>query len=161
MLSKADFPKRISLCHTSFGAFRIGVSECNAALIALYVLHDAGIARAEEKNVFFDKNKVKNEKFKFWKKILTEGDVEGIKTKCIFFDRRKGKTFFIRKQGGKLHRREKDKEHITMLSEPVLEHLCHLTRLSGHWEEISIPLYPFLCQNVLYFSELIAVGCDS
>ncbi|GBM66843.1 hypothetical protein AVEN_128516-1 [Araneus ventricosus] len=47
----------------------------------------------------------------------------------------------------KRHRRQKDEEHITLLSEPGSQYLGHLTPPSGHDEEIAALLFLFLART--------------
>ncbi|GBN16008.1 hypothetical protein AVEN_257948-1 [Araneus ventricosus] len=65
--STPDTCKRIFLSHTESAAFRTGVSERDAALIASAVLQDAGLVTVDE-NLVVDKNNIRREKKKLGKK---------------------------------------------------------------------------------------------
>ncbi|GBN02667.1 hypothetical protein AVEN_121180-1 [Araneus ventricosus] len=70
-----------------------------------------------------------------------EENLDGLKIKSVFFDGRRDKTLFIGKKRTSDIRRQKDEEHITLLSEPGSQYLRHLTSRSGHGEEIAASMF--------------------
>lgn len=93
-----DSCKRISLSHTASAAFRTGVSDRDAALIASAVLQDAGLVTIKDKNLVVDKNKIRREKNKLGKRIQEDENLDELKIKSVFFDGRRDKTLFIEKK---------------------------------------------------------------
>ncbi|GBM18692.1 hypothetical protein AVEN_8992-2-1, partial [Araneus ventricosus] len=146
--STPDTYKRISLSHSASAAFRTGVSEKDVASIASAVLQDARLF-TEDKNLVVAKSKIRREKKKLGKKIQEKENLDGLKIKSIFFDGRRDKTLFIGETKDKQHRRQKDEDHITLLSEPGSQYLGHLTPRSGHDEEITASLLFFLVRTKL------------
>ncbi|GBN77742.1 hypothetical protein AVEN_274590-1 [Araneus ventricosus] len=147
--STPDTCKRISLSHTASAAFRTCVSERDVAIIISVLLQDARLITEEDMNLVVDM--IHREKNKLGKKIQEEEYLDGLKIKSVFFDGRRDKTLFIGEKKDKRHRRQKDEEHITLLSDPGSQYLRHLTPRSGQGEEIAASLIDFLVRTKLIF----------
>jgi len=78
----------------------------------------------------------------------------------IFFDGQKDKTLINTKDCGALHRRTVTEKHISLIKEPELFYLGHLTSTAGTAIEMKNFIINLIASTNINIEKLVAVGCD-
>uniref|UniRef100_A0A6P7GMU2 Uncharacterized protein LOC114340002 n=1 Tax=Diabrotica virgifera virgifera TaxID=50390 RepID=A0A6P7GMU2_DIAVI len=96
------------------------------------------IKETSQSSPVFDKNKVRRERVKIRKEILSKDLDETNLLQALYFDGRIDKTYFIEtSEDGKNHRRVHKEDHLSIIQEPGSKYVGHVKPLSGKAVDIA------------------------
>lgn len=151
---------RVSLPATSKLVDRYRISNRASAAITSAVLQDIGIVSQTEKSFVIDKNKLRREKEKV-RVRLQERSCEAVNVPFgLYFDGRRDRTLTQAKIDGKVYRKQRTVEHISLILQPGSEYFGHVTPSSGSASSISKCIISYMSEKEVNVSNVIAVGCD-
>ena len=141
-------------------AYRNGVLDRAAALLATAVLDDFGLITKEDQSLVIEKNKLHRERSKFRKNLRIEKCHQNEAITNIYFDGRKVKTL--------TRTRQKEiwcgdiilEEHYVLVVEPSSAYLTHTTPISGKAIDRASSIFQFITGQGAT-DTIYAIGCDN
>ncbi len=104
---------------------------------------DVGLITDKDTSFVVDRSKIRREKEKCRVKLIESGNaIEQLNDPmCVYFDGRMDDTLVLVEKGNKSYQSIKKEKHISVITEPGSEYLCHLvpTSKSGKDTAYSIP----------------------
>jgi hypothetical protein len=167
-VSVAYVSKRPRLSNLALACDRTGVSDRAAALISSSILQNYGIipplpgsrtSKDVELENVIDRNKIRRARSKS-RKHEAECSLQINDIESIYFDGRRDETIINEKRGDTNHRKNIMKEHISIISEPGNEFLCHIGVERGTSQCIIRAILDFFNEHEIATESIIAIGCD-
>lgn len=154
--------QRRNLPNVAKASDRYAISDRAVAEITSGVLQDYGIITPDECREVIDRNKIRRERKKY-RSCVQAGSANmtvSVDPFGIYFDGRKDRTLVHENVNGKLHRRVKVEEHVSLVLEPGTSFLGHVTTLTGSSANMKESIMNFVQENSMNTDNLIAIGCD-
>ncbi|GBO35465.1 hypothetical protein AVEN_78269-1 [Araneus ventricosus] len=143
---------RLGLPSTAVVGDRFGVSDRAVVAIASSVLHDVGPITSNNSDLVVDNNKLRREK------ALNEPQV--LPLKGLYFDGLTDSTLILERVDTKRYTRKTKDEHLSLIEEPGLRYITHLSPSFGTIKQNSATIIGYFEGITQDLSQLLAIDCD-
>lgn len=161
--SNGRYNKNLELTAFARTCDRFGISDRSAAAIASSLLMDMKDNRTEamelvmnDETLVIDKNKVRREKTKVQVGMKRHLSSVEYGLKALYFDGRIDETLYVETtEDGKLHRKKKNEDHLSLIKEPGSGYIGHTSPRSGKATDICQSIHEFTIENNISLDELM------
>ncbi|CAH0562965.1 unnamed protein product [Brassicogethes aeneus] len=146
---------------------RYGIPDRSAAALASALLHDVEIKERDKlldipsSSIVIGRIKVRRERAKIRSHLEKQDNINKVNLKALYFDGRLDETLFMETTAdGKMHRRKRQEEHISLIQEPRSKYIGHVNPQSGKALDISNAIWEYMSEKEISLSDLRCLGCD-
>lgn len=162
-----DGQNRVDISTFARTCDRFGIPDRPAAALASALLHDVkiqgldGILDIPSSSFVIDRSKVRRERAKIRGNLHKQDATKKENLKALYFDGRIDETLYIEKtEDGKMYRRKRQEDHLSLIQEPGSKYIGHVIPPSGKALDICNAIWEYTSQNEISLSELVCLGCD-